>query len=165
MARFSVKRYGACGPLALVLLWGDMSWRSALAALPEAATPVAKPLAGVASSGQLVQLVLGLLLVIGLIFLLAWLLRRVQQSLPRSGQVIKLLASQPLGPRERLLLVQVGGEQILLGLAQGSITPLHVLQQPVTVEEGAATAEPEFARRLRAALNLHRRGHDDEGKP
>ena len=33
-------------------------------------------------SGQIMQLVLGLLLVIGLIFLLAWLVRRVQQNCP-----------------------------------------------------------------------------------
>jgi flagellar protein FliO/FliZ len=35
--------------------------------------------------GQLTQLVLGLLLVLGLIFFLAWLLRRVQQALAGQG--------------------------------------------------------------------------------
>ena len=73
---------------------------------------------------QLSKLLLGLLLVIGLIFLLAW-LRRVQQLNPRGAQVIKLVSSQALGPRERLVLVQVGGEQILVGLSGGRITPLH----------------------------------------
>ncbi|MGH8354860.1 MAG: flagellar biosynthetic protein FliO, partial [Pseudomonas sp.] len=95
---------------------------AALAAEP--AAQAVTPLAGNGVGGQLVQLLLGLLLVVGLIFLLAWLLRRVQQIGPRGGQVIKLLASQALGPRERLLLVQVGGEQILLGITPGRITPL-----------------------------------------
>ena len=43
-------------------------------------------LASAGMGGQLVQLLLGLLLVIGLIFLLAWLMRRVQQIVPRGGQ-------------------------------------------------------------------------------
>ncbi|MDP3365599.1 MAG: flagellar biosynthetic protein FliO, partial [Pseudomonas sp.] len=101
----------------------------ALAAEP--ADKAATPMAGSDVAGQLGQLLLGLLLVIGLIFVLAWLLRRVQQLAPRSGQVIKLLATQPLGPRDRLVLVQVGNEQILLGLSAGRIAPLHVLKEPV----------------------------------
>ncbi|MNP80377.1 Flagellar protein FliO [compost metagenome] len=79
--------------------------------------------------------------------MLAWLLRRVQQLGPRGGQVIQLVATQALGPRDRLVLVQVGGEQILLGLSAGRIAPLHVLKEPVQLAETQA-ASPEFAKRL-----------------
>ena len=48
---------------------------------------------------------------IGLIFLLAWLLRRVQQLNPRGTQVIKLISTQALGPRERLVLAVPEGWQ------------------------------------------------------
>lgn len=101
--------------------------------------------------GSLLQLLLGLLLVLGLIFAMAWLLRRVQQITPRGGQVIRLLSSQALGPRERLLLVQVGEEQLLLGLTAGRITPLHVLKTPVSLADHQP-ATPEFAQRLMEAL-------------
>jgi len=101
--------------------------------------------------GQIGQMLLGLLLVIGLIFLLAWLLRRVQQIGPRGSQAIKLVASQALGPRDRLLLVQVGREQVLLGISPGRITPLHVLAEPVLVAD-AEPASPEFAQRLMELL-------------
>lgn len=105
-------------------------------------------------SGQLLQLVLGLMLVIGLIFLLAWLVRRIQQSLPvkSSNQAISLLASQALGPRDRLLLVQVGKEQILLGLTPGTITPLHVLQEPVDISTPEGNMTSAFAQRLAKVL-------------
>lgn len=105
-------------------------------------------------SSQLLQLVFGLLLVIGLIFLLAWVVRRVQQSLPVKGsqQAISLLASQALGPRDRLLLVQVGKEQILLGLTPGTIVPLHVLQEPVEVSAANNPLSSAFAQRLAKAL-------------
>ena len=121
---------------------------SAMAAEPTttAVTPVLASSSDL--SAQLGQMLLGLLLVIGLIFVLAWLLRRVQQVGPRGNRVIKLLASQALGPRERLVLVQVGNEQILLGLTPGRITPLHVLKEPVTLPTTPQPATPEFAKRL-----------------
>lgn len=125
----------------------------------------AEPVAGLADSGidlggQVARLLLGLLLVVGLIVLLAWLLRRVQQFNPRGGPLIKPIASLPLGARERLLLVQVGGEQILLGVAPGRITPLHVLKEPVHHPD-AEPASPEFAQRLMELLGKN----DKDNKP
>ena len=135
---------------------------AALAAEPSATlAPAAAPM--LASSGnlsaQLGQMLFGLLLVIGLIFLLAWLVRRVQRIGPRSTQVIKLLASQALGPRDRLVLVQVGSEQVLLGLSAGRITPLHVLKDPVHLPD-SEPASAEFAQRLMEIL-----GKDSKDKP
>ncbi|MNE84237.1 flagellar biosynthesis protein FliO [compost metagenome] len=57
-----------------------------------------------------------------------------------------------LGPRDRLVLVQVGNEQILLGLTPGRIAPLHVMAQPVEVPSSAQHATPEFAQRLMELL-------------
>ena len=85
---------------------------AALVALPVWAAEPATSMSSASMGAQLSKLMLGLLLVIGLIFLLAWLLRRVQQLNPRGTQVIKLISTQALGPRERLVLVQVGGEQV-----------------------------------------------------
>jgi flagellar protein FliO/FliZ len=123
---------------------------SVLAAEPIAtAAAVAAPAVSSGVAGQLTQLVLGLLLVLGLIFFLAWMLRRVQQAGPAGkGQVIELIGSRALGPRDRLMLVQVGNEQILLGLSPGTITALHVLKEPVQVPGASEKATPEFAQRL-----------------
>ncbi|PBJ15382.1 Flagellar protein FliO [Pseudomonas ogarae] len=124
---------------------------SVLAAEP-VATAAAAPAVGSGVAGQLAQLVLGLLLVLGLIFFLAWLLRRVQQAGPAGkGQVIDIIGSRALGPRDRLVLVQVGNEQILLGLSPGTITALHVLKEPVQMPS-AEQASPEFAQRLMELL-------------
>ena len=127
---------------------------SVLAAEPvTTATAAAVPAVSSGVAGQLTQLVLGLLLVLGLIFFLAWLLRRVQQAGPAGkGQVIELIGSRALGPRDRLMLVQVGNEQILLGLSPGTITALHVLKEPVQVPSGTEKATPEFAQRLMELL-------------
>ncbi|MGK0149404.1 flagellar biosynthetic protein FliO [Pseudomonas putida] len=114
-----------------------------------AATPAATSATAPGSlGGQLAQMVFGLLLVVGLIFFLAWLLRRMQSTAVKGGQVIEIVGSRAIGPRDRLLLVQVGKEQILIGHTPGSIETLHVLAEPVEVPENARQATPEFAQRL-----------------
>lgn len=143
----------------MLMLWSFGAWAAedgSVQTLPEAKVLPSKSsvLESSQVSGQLLQLLLGLLLVIGLIFLLAWLVRRIQQSLPLKGsqQVISLLASQALGPRDRLLLVQVGKEQILLGLTPGTIVPLHVLQEPIEISAPESNLSSAFAQRLAKAL-------------
>jgi len=131
----------------------------ALLALPVMAAEPAASMSSAGMGAQLSKLLFGLLLVIGFILLLAWLLRRLQQMNPRGTQVIKLISSQALGPRERLVLVQVGGEQILIGLSGGRITPLHVMQEPVHLPD-AEPANPEFAQRLMELL-----GKDHKDRP
>lgn len=114
-----------------------------------AATPTATAATAPGSlGGQLAQMVFGLLLVVGLIFFLAWVLRRMQSTAVKGGQVIEIVGSRAIGPRDRLLLVQVGKEQILIGHTPGSIEALHVLAEPVEVPAGARQATPEFAQRL-----------------
>ena len=130
----------------------------ALAAEPAATATVGSTPAGL--GGQVLQLVLGLLLVVGLIFFLAWLLRRVQGVGPGNGQLIEVLGSRAIGPRDRLLLVQIGKEQILLGHSPGDIKALHVLTEPVAAPAGSRPATPEFAQRL-----LELMGKDQKDKP
>ncbi|MCQ4266586.1 MULTISPECIES: flagellar biosynthetic protein FliO [Pseudomonadaceae] len=136
-----------------------LAFLALLVALPALAAEPAASMSGTDMGAQLSKLLLGLLLVVGLIFLLAWLLRRVQQMNPRGTQVIKLVSSQALGPRERLVLVQVGSEQVLIGLSAGRITPLHVLKEPVHLPD-SEPANPEFAQRLMELL-----GKDHKDKP
>ncbi len=134
----------------------------ALALAAEPATQAAAPQVGSAlpggMGGQLLQLLLGLLLVVGLIFALAWVVRRVQSMAPGNAQVIEMIGSRAIGPRDRLVLVQVGKEQILLGITPGRITPLHVLKDNVEVPV-REPATPEFAQRL-----LELMGKDKEPK-
>ncbi|MBA1230800.1 flagellar biosynthetic protein FliO [Pseudomonas viridiflava] len=124
-----------------------------LPSLALGAEPVAQAAPAVANTvsggmgGQVLQLLLGLLLVVGLIFVLAWVMRRVQRVGPNSSQVIELVSTRAIGPRDRLVLVQVGNEQILLGITPGTITTLHVLKEPVQVPVREQTT-PEFAQRL-----------------
>src|SRR5690625_5572324 len=74
----------------------------------------------------------GLLLIIVLIFALAWLLRRFGQGgLFMQQKAIKIVAALALGTRERIVVVDVGGKQILLGGAAREINTRYVVDEPV----------------------------------
>lgn len=100
--------------------------------------------------GQLVQLGTGLIVVLGLIFMLGYLLRRVGPMAPQGGQHIRILSSYPLGPRDRLALVEVGGQQLLLGISPGRISTLHVFEEPVVTAGEIVSSD--FSRKLQALL-------------
>ncbi|SHN00592.1 flagellar protein FliO/FliZ [Pseudomonas asturiensis] len=134
-----MKRLMALLPLLPSLVW-------AAEPVAQAGPAVANTVTG-GMGGQVAQLLFGLLLVVGLIFVLAWVMRRVQRVGPNNSQVIELVSSRAIGPRDRLVLVQVGGEQVLLGITPGNITTLHVLKEPVQVPVREQTT-PEFAQRL-----------------
>lgn len=119
------------------------------AVVSSAAPAVAPAYVDPFNSGSLMQLVAGLILVVALILALAWFLRRFT-GLPGQSKALKVVASVPLGTREKLVLVQAGDKQILLGVAPGRVNLIESYSEPLidtTVSGG------EFAARLQQALN------------
>ena len=51
-----------------------------------------------------------------------------------------MLADQHSGPKERVVLVRVGDTDILLGVAQGRVSPLHVFPAGANTEAPPAPA-------------------------
>jgi flagellar protein FliO/FliZ len=93
---------------------------------------------GVASLGQVT---LALALVLAVIFIAAWLLRRVRGfGRPASG-ALDILADLPVGQKERAVLIRVGTTQVLLGVAPGRVTTLHVLAEPVSITPPTAGSD------------------------
>ena len=83
------------------------------------------------SSGYLAQLVVGLLFVLLCIVVLAWLAKRFNRLQSSSYGALQVLGGISMGARERVVLVQVGTTQLLLGVAPGRINMLHQLEQPL----------------------------------
>lgn len=107
----------------------------------------------VGTSGHLLSMTVGLLLIIVLIFALAWLLRRFGQGgLFMQQKSIKIVAALALGTRERIVVVDVGGKQILLGVTAREINTLYVFDEPV-IDAESLPASSEFSRKLMAVLN------------
>ena len=104
--------------------------------------------------------VFALLLELGLIVGLGWLLKRLPGSGFRPAAGLKLVASLPLGAKERVVVVEVGGQQVLLGVTTGGITPLHVLPEPLPPAPPPALPDlkklPDFAQLLAQKLRKDR---------
>lgn len=80
---------------------------------------------------ELIQMSMALLVVLALLMLLAWLYRRWQGAAGLSNGAIQILAVRSLSPRERLVLVAIGEEQLLIGVGPAGIRHLHTLAKPV----------------------------------
>jgi len=86
------------------------------------------------SAGGVLRVAVALLVVLAAVFAAGWLSRRLRGFGPVRGQELELLAQLPLGPRERAVLLRVGAQQLLVGVAQGSVRLLHVLERPSTAQ-------------------------------
>lgn len=105
------------------------------------------PAANMAEPSQvatLASMLGGLILVLLLIFALAYLLRRFN-LVPTTNGVLKTIAVTSLGQKERLVLVQVGEQQYLLGVSSQQVSLIDKLAEPIHLETDS------FASRLRQA--------------
>jgi len=94
------------------------------------AAPQAIP-APAAGGSELVHVVLALLLVLAVVVVLAQLVRRARGFTARAPQLLQVVADVPLGQKERAVLLRVGATQLLLGVAPGRVSALHVLADPL----------------------------------
>ncbi len=125
----------------------------------------------------MVQVTFGLLLVLAMIGGLAWAIARLGRFGrfgPASTAAVRVIAAASVGPRERVAVVEVGGQWLVLGVAPGCVnlldktTPQPAAADPLqgqghqqaTGSEGATPMSstslpplPPFAAWLQRALN------------
>lgn len=111
---------------------------------PPAAARAPGPVVGGSTSGMISGLIFLLALVLGA----AWLVKR-SGGMPalRGGGALRVVAALPLGPRERVVLIEMGGQQWLLGVGGGAVNVLHHFEQPIV-----AGGADDFAGKLRQFL-------------
>ncbi|QDF99790.1 flagellar biosynthetic protein FliO [Azoarcus sp. DD4] len=83
----------------------------------------------------------GLAVVIALLLGCLWLLKRL--AAPRgAASALKVLGAAPVGPRERVVLVEVGSEVLVLGVAPGNVRTLHIIPAASLPADAAAGGAP-----------------------
>ena len=130
--------------LALLLINPAFAQETAKTVAPD--SPVRAP----DTVGTIVSLGLGLVAVIAVIYGCAWIIRRMNGMTGMNNNAIKVVSVMAIGARERIALIEVGGQQILLGIPPSAIRTLHVFDEPV-VEAGSAGSS-DFARRLQGMI-------------
>jgi flagellar protein FliO/FliZ len=121
----------------------------ALASLAVAPALAAGEPAGVSPSPLLGALVV----VVAAIFVTAFLYKRLGPRLPGGSSLLKSVATLPLGPRERLVVVRVADRWLVLGVTAQSIQPLADLEAKELPPEPAG--KQPFAGALARALRSH----------
>lgn len=113
------------------------------------------------SAGGLLQVTLSLLLVLAVVFAAAWVVRRLRGFGGAASKAIQIIADTPLGTKERAVLLQVGEQQLLVGVTPGQVSLLHVLPQKVGVlppdpvpSTGAVPPSHDFKAILKRSLGL-----------
>lgn len=76
-----------------------------------------------------IRMVLGLAVVLALLGATAWVSRRFRVGAGMRGGLIEVVSGLSLGARERVVLIRVGGDQVLVGVSPSGMRTLHVLNQ------------------------------------
>ncbi len=140
-----------------------LAWAAACtahAALPTVPSAAAGEAPSAVGGYGMLQAGFGMLVVLGLIFLCAWLARRF--GLPRfgGGQVARVVSSTMVGQRERVVVVEVGATWLVLGVTASQVNTLHTLpaqampDAPAPLNPRLAQAGGLFAQKLRESLGV-----------
>ena len=113
-------------------------------------TTAAAP-AGTAAATGLAQVAATLVLIVLVIFALAWLATRLRLAPRAASKGLTVLADVPVGPKERVVLLKVGDAQALVGVGADGVRPLALLARNVELPPAAAGAGA-FGDRLKALM-------------
>jgi len=100
------------------------------------------------TAGAMLQTVLGLLLILGLLFLAAYLLRKINGGRGfGSNGPLRVVGGLMLSTRERIVLVEVGDTWLVVGVGPGQIRTLHTM--PKGEAPGSGAGEKPFGQWLK----------------
>jgi flagellar protein FliO/FliZ len=105
----------------------------------------------VVGGGELLGMGVSMLIVVAAILVLGWFYSRSRFAGSGASDIINVVATRALGPKERLMVVEVADQQLLIGMTSTAVQTLHVFDTPISI---AATkpASSGFAARLRTQL-------------
>lgn len=111
-------------------------------ALAQDAAPAVSP-SSLFTGDYLLQVVGSFVVVILLLIGVLVLLRRFNGVSSQMNGNMRVISSVGVGQRERVVLLQVGEEQILVGVGPGNVRKIHAFDEPVV--EPAASSTPNFS--------------------
>lgn len=133
--------------------WVAISNFAAMPAIAAVAEEVGAPtLPAPVGSGDLLNVTVSLFVVIAAIMLCGWLYKRSQGLRGPGGDVFSIVASQPLGPKERIVVIQVADKQLVLGMTATQVSTLHVFDEPVVQRKDELRNGQNFGDRFKASL-------------
>lgn len=138
----------------------QVSSESQIVAAKSAITPPqSKVTVSEASNWPFVMLTLFAMVVC--ILLIAWILKRFSGITGLGGKDLRIVSAIALGARERIAIVDVKGEQFLIGVTSQNISLLHSFDDaPITTSESVKSSE--FANKLQSILRQPAKPNTEE---
>jgi flagellar protein FliO/FliZ len=125
---------------------------AAPAAAPAVAAAPAAATTSPGSAGSLLQVVFGLLVVLGLLAGALWFLKRMGGGRFAPGSVVKIVGGVSVGNRERVMVVEVADQWIVIGVAPGRVTTLASMPRQDQPAANAAPGSPNFSAWLKQTI-------------
>ena len=99
----------------------------------------------------------GLLLIVLLIVAIAWMMKKLGGVNMLGNNAMRVVAALSVGNREKVLLVEVGDKQILLGVAPGRVSHLQSFDEPIISQaSNGDQSQPNFANTINQLLGKQR---------
>jgi flagellar protein FliO/FliZ len=115
----------------------------------EGTPAVSTPPVSSTMTGTTLQATLILLFVLAIMLGLLWFLKRMGVGTgQRRGGFYKVLATSALGPREKIVLIEVGDTWLVLGMTSSSINTLHSMPAGSIALNNMANPAVDFAKML-----------------
>jgi flagellar protein FliO/FliZ len=105
---------------------------------------------GASSTGGGIQVLMILIIVLGLMVAAAWLLKKFNATGATSGGAIKIIGGVAIGSRERIMVVEVADQWIVIGVTASNISALATMpKQEATLLPEDQTPSNSFSSRLK----------------
>jgi flagellar protein FliO/FliZ len=123
-----------------------------LAALPGAVLAQSSPAAVPDAGASLLQVLLGLAVVIAALVGGLWLLKRVSAPHGAAAGTLRVIAGASVGPRERVVLLEVEDTWLVVGVAPGQVNALHQMPKGQFAAAPAAPTGKDFGAWLKQIM-------------
>jgi len=103
---------------------------------------------------SVVQMLLGLGVVLALVFASLYLLKRLAAPRGAAAGLLRVVAATAIGPRERVVVLEIGDTWLVLGTAPGCVTQLSQLPRR-DLPAATRVASKDFAGWLKQIMERH----------
>lgn len=113
---------------------------------------ILKTLNNPVSTSSILQVIVGLVVVLAVIAVSAFVLKRMGRFSSLDNGVLKVVATLTMGTRDRIVLLQAGEQQIVVGISPGRMQTLCQLEKPVEIDDADVKSSGSFSEKLVSAM-------------
>ncbi len=103
-----------------------------------AADAIAAGTAAISPSGGMLKMVLGLAIVLAVMALITWVLKRMMPGVGSKQSVVRIVGGVSVGSRERVVVLEIAGRWIVVGVAPGQVN--HIANLEINAAQLAESA-------------------------